>query len=372
VPKEQYLGGKMKERTTYTSAGVDTFQEEHSLQHLLKWVKKTFMFKKKVGSPKLEMRYFANVLDIGGSMGLAIATDGVGTKILVAQMMNKYDTIGIDCVAMNVNDIICVGAEPIALVNYIALEKPSDDLLEGIGKGLYEGARIANISIPGGEIAQIREMITGSKENYGFDLAGTAVGLVSLEKIIIGQDIREHDIVVGFKSSGIHSNGLTLARKVLFESKKFTIDRYFNELGKTIGEELLEPTHIYVPEIMEILNSNIIVKALIDITSDGLLNLTRVQSNVGYVIDYLPEPQPIFSLIQDFGNIKDEEMFRVFNMGTGFCIISPESELEKIIRVANKHNVEVFKMGYVIEDFERKVKILPKNLIGCENKFYKI
>src|SRR5262249_50829897 len=145
---------------------------------------------------------------------------------LVAQMMGKYDTIGIDCVAMNVNDVLCVGATPISMVDYIALQEPHPDFLEAIGEGLYEGARRAKISICGGEIAQLREIVKShsDREGYGFDLAGTAVGIVSLDKIIIGQDIQAGDAVIGIESNGIHSNGLTLARHVFFERHNYSVD----------------------------------------------------------------------------------------------------------------------------------------------------
>lgn len=364
---------RLSDELTYTKAGVDTIKEEKVLKYLIKWTSKTKDFRPKIGAVKLECTYFANVLDIGHNQGLAISTDGVGTKILIAQMLNKYDTIGIDCIAMNVNDVLCVGAEPISMVDYIAVQEPKPDLLKEISKGLYKGAQIAKINIPGGEVAQIREMIKGVREGYGFDLAGTCVGLVPLDKIIIGQNVEENDIILGLRSSGIHSNGLTLARAVFLDRMKLNLDEYFSELDRTLGEELLEPTHIYVPEIIEILNSKINVKALIHITSDGLLNLTRIaQRNVGFVIDFLPEPQPIFSLIQRFGNITDEEMFRVFNMGIGFCLILSAKEVDKCTDILKKYKVESYKLGYVVKDKERKVVIKPKNLVGKDNKFYKI
>jgi len=354
----------------YSNVGVDTDKEERGSKRLISWVKKTTSFNE--NQVKLDFGYFANVLDIGNEIGLAISTDGVGTKIIVAQMMEKYDTVGIDCIAMNVNDILCVGATPISMVDYIAVQCPDPHLLEEIGKGLYEGAKIAQISIPGGEIAQIKEMIKSEKEGYGFDLAGAAVGLVSLDKIIIGQDISEGDILIGLRSSGIHSNGLTLARRVFFKEGKYKISDYIDELGRSLGEELLEPTHIYVSEIIEMLKSDINIKALIHITSDGFLNLTRVKAECGYVIEKLPEPQPIFRLIQKIGKISDEEMFRVFNMGIGFCIVVPSSEVGKVFDVCKKFNIDCFKIGYSIEDQERKVIIEEKKLVGKKNKFFKI
>lgn len=361
---------KPKVSLSYAQAGVDTAKEEYALKRLLKWTERSFSLRTDLGCPKLKTGYFANVIDIGEGIGLAISTDGVGTKILVAQMVGKYNTIGIDCIAMNVNDIICVGAEPLSMTDYIAIEDPHPDLLEEIGKGLYEGAKIAKVSISGGEMAQVKEMIRGSRNGYGLDLVGTCVGKVPLDKIIIGQNIEEYDVVIGLRSSGIHSNGLTLARKVFFEKANFEIDKHVKELGRTIGEELLEPTHIYVPEITEMLTRDLNLKALINITGDGFLNLTRVEADVGYVIDFLPEPQPIFSLLQEFGDIDKAEMFTVYNMGIGFCVISPQSEVDAIMSIAKKHGVDSYRIGYAVEDPEKKVVIQPEKLIGKGNRFF--
>jgi phosphoribosylformylglycinamidine cyclo-ligase len=354
---------KSQEGITYIDAGVDTEKGESALKRLLTHVQKSF----RRGSVKLDIGYFANVIDLGQGTGLAVAMDGVGTKILIAQMMDKYDTIGIDCIAMNVNDILCVGAEPISMLDYIAVCDPTPDLLEEIGKGLAKGAEIANITIPGGEIAIVPDMIKGKRENYEFDLVGTAIGKVSLDNVIVGQNIRENDIIVGLSSSGIHSNGLSLARHIFSEE----INKYFDELGKGIGEELLEPTHIYVPEIMEMMNSNLDIKALIHITGDGFLNLSRVKSDTGFVIEYLPEPQPIFPILQKLGNVSDEEMFRVYNMGIGFCVILPEEEVEATIEIAEKHKVDAFRLGHVVKDPEKKVNIKPKRLCGRGKRFHK-
>ena len=171
---------------TYSEAGVDSVAKESGLRALLASVNRTRQFRKGIGEAKLEIGYFANVVDIGHGDGLAITTDTVGTKALIAQMVGRYDNIGIDCVAINVNDILCVGAEPIAMVDCITLEEPRIEMLDGIGKGLHKGAEIARISIVGGELAQVRDMVKGHQPGFGFDLAGTCVGIVSLDKIIEG------------------------------------------------------------------------------------------------------------------------------------------------------------------------------------------
>src|SRR4030042_6162540 len=204
---------------SYGDVGVESTAEDKGFKKLLNLLKRTT--KLSTIPVELEFGYFTNVLDIGNNIGLAISTDGVGTKLIVAQMMNKYDTVGIDCIAMNVNDILCVGAEPFSMVDYIAVQSLAPKLLEEIGDGLLKGAKIAEISIPAGEIAQIKEMLRGEREGFGFDLVGTAVGLVPLDRLIHGEDIQEGDSLVGLRSRGVHSNGFTLARKALFEIGRY-------------------------------------------------------------------------------------------------------------------------------------------------------
>jgi len=354
---------------TYARAGVDATREEVALKSLLAWVGKTFAF----GSRQvaLDIGYFANVIDLGHGLGLAVSTDGVGTKLLVAQMLQKYDTIGIDCVAMNVNDVLCVGAKPLCMLDYIAVEIPDPQLFEEVGKGLYEGAKLANIPIVGGEIAQVKEMVKGLKRGHGFDLVGTCIGEVQMEKVLVGQDILVGDVVIGLKSSGIHSNGLTLARKVLFKRAKLRPDDHVAELGRSLGEELLEPTRIYVREVLALLEARLAIKALIHITGDGLLNLARVKSDAGFMIDHWPEPPPIFSLIQKLGNVSDAEMFRVFNMGIGFCLVLPEADVEKALAVLRTHRVEAFRLGHAVSDKEKKIILSPKGLVGQGDRFVK-
>lgn len=352
---------------SYEGAGVNTVKEEAALAGLLRWVGKTLEFGRHRSA--LDFGYFASVLDLGNGLGLALSTDGVGSKLLVAQMLDKYDTIGIDCVAMNVNDLLCVGAEPLCMLDYIAVQEADPDLLEQIGKGLYEGARRANISIPGGEIAQVREIIRGEREGRGFDLAGACVGLVPMNRILVGQNIQVGDAVIGLRSSGIHSNGLTLAREVFFKKAGYRPDRYVPELGRTIGEELLEPTRIYVREVLDLLRLDLDIKALIHITSDGFLNLARVQASVGYVLEVLPEPQPIFSLLQGVGGVGAEEMFCVYNMGTGFCLVAAAAQADRALDALRRLGIEAFCLGHAVADPDRKVHLIPKGLVGQGSHF---
>jgi phosphoribosylformylglycinamidine cyclo-ligase len=360
----------------YENVGVSRAAKEKGLEALLSWIEKSFDYHSTV-RPILKIGAYANVIPLpppfGDRTGVAISTDGVGTKILVAQMLDRYDTIGIDLVAMNANDVLCVGADPLALVDSISVEQCHPRLLEEIGKGLSLGARQAGISIPGGEIAQVREMVRGVREGYGFDLVGTCIGVVELDRIIVGQSIEEGDVLLGLPSSGIHSNGLTLARDVFFNRLGWKVDRYVAEFGRTLGEELLEPTRIYVRAVRGLLGEpSLPVKGLFHITGDGFLNLARAEKAVGFVIDRLPDPPPVFQWIQDLGNLSDEEMYRVFNMGVGFALVVPGREVERVnALLASLGEPSAMPLGYAVSDEEKKIVIRPKGLVSRGNRFEK-
>jgi phosphoribosylformylglycinamidine cyclo-ligase len=352
-----------RDRTiTYETVGVKTQLEDEALRQIGKWVNKTFEFNE--CRPALPLGYFANVLKLPGALWVAISTDGVGTKLLIAQELRKFDTVGIDCVAMNANDVICVGARPISMVDYVAVEKLSPELMGEIGRGLHEGAKAAGISIPGGEIAQVGEMLRQTESGNGFDLVGTCIGTVPANQLIVGQSICPGDAIVGIESSGIHSNGLTLARKVLFERANLHLENRIAELDRPLGEELLTPTHIYVREIMQMIDERLRIKALIHITSDGFLNLNRVEAQAGFVITDPLKPQSIFSLIQKLGNVPPSEMFRVFNMGTGFCVVVDRSDAERVQEIAKSRNRRAAVIGYTVPDPERRVWIPQYGLVG--------
>ena len=346
----------------HKTAGVDIDAAEAGLRQIVANIKRTWPLPDALGAVKLDIGYFANVIDIGG-IGLAICTDGVGSKTIIAQMMNRYDTIGIDCVAMNVNDAICVGARPLSMVDYIAVERADADILGAIAIGLAAGAKQAGISISGGEISQLKEVIRG------VDLIGMAVGIVPLDRIITGRDLVPGDVVIGLESNGIHSNGLTLARHVFFDHAKVAIDHVFPELGIPLGEELLRPTHIYVPEILDLLDQIATVKALIHITGDGLMNLPRVAAEVGFVIDALPEPPPVFGLIEKLGGISRAEMFEVYNMGIGFCVMLPERDADAALAILHRHGRRASVIGHVIADPGKSVRLLQERLVGRGKRF---
>jgi phosphoribosylformylglycinamidine cyclo-ligase len=337
------------------------------LHALLKWVDATAAFRASgPGRRVVDVGYFASVVEITDTLGLALCTDGVGSKVLVAEMLHRYDTIGIDCVAMNVNDAICVGAEPIAFLDYIAIERGSPDTLEQIARGLHRGAELAGVSIVGGEISQIPDIIKGHEPGSGVDLVGMCVGIVALDRVMLGQRVAPGDVVVGVRSSGVHSNGLTLARKSLFEAGGLRAADHRPGLGGTVGEELLRPTDIYVRPVMELLKASAPVHALVNITGDGFLNLPRIAAAVGFRLDALPEPQPIFRLIQDLGRVDDAEMYRVFNMGIGFCVIVPDAaDAVRAVRdTFAAHGLDTHVIGRVVDDARRRVFLPKQNLIG--------
>jgi len=346
---------------SYKTAGVDTVEADAGLNHLVRRLQDTWPTRG-LGRVVLPIGYFANVIDVDG-IGIAMCTDGVGTKTVIATMMRKYDTIGIDCVAMNVNDLICVGAKPVSLVDYIAIDRADASMLDAIGVGLRAGAKAADISISGGETAQLKDIVRG------FDLVGMAVGRVDLDKVMSGKDVAEGDVVIGVRSNGIHSNGLSLARKAFFDNHSYSVEHKFDELDRTLGEELLRPTDIYVPEAMEILQSVEGVKALANITSDGLLNLARVEAKVGFEIDRLFEPQPIFSLIQRHADVADYEMYEVFNMGIGFCYVVAPNDEAATIAILERHGREARRIGYAVSDPKRHVRIQERNLLGYHKAF---
>lgn len=344
----------------YKQTGVDTAEADEGLSHIIRRVRGTWPMRG-MGRVVLEIGYFANVIEMDG-VGIALCTDGVGSKTIIATMMGKYDTIGIDCVAMNVNDMICVGARPLSLVDYIAVEQVDSKMLDAIGAGLCEGARMAQVSISGGETAQLKDIING------FDLVGMAVGRVQLDKVLSGREVVEGDVVIGVRSNGVHSNGLTLARRAFGERQ---LDYKFDELDLTLGEELLRPTDIYVPEAMEILETVSGVKALINITSDGLLNLARVEAKVGFQLDHLIEPHPIFTLIQRHAQVDDTEMFEVFNMGTGFCYVVDSSSADATLAILKKHGRTAQRIGHAVTDAEKAVRISQRGLVGRHKTFWK-
>ena len=306
----------MPKGMTYAEAGVDIDRKSQSISALVEHLK----FKRKgFGRPLDLPGHFAGLIDLG-DVALTLCTDGVGTKLLIADEMKKWDTVGIDCIAMNVNDTICVGAEPIAFVDYIAV-----------------GARLSNMTIVGGEIAVLPELVKG------FDLAGTCLGVVDKDRIVTGQRTKPGDAIVALPSSGVHSNGLTLARKIV-EKVGVGYKKKAKGLQKPLGLELLEPTTIYVKQVLEILGRHE-VHGMANITGGGLRNLIRLKKGVGFEIDDPIKPNAIFHVLQELGDVSDQEMYQTFNMGMGYCLIVPEREADGCIRKAGKGAKVVGRVG---------------------------
>jgi phosphoribosylformylglycinamidine cyclo-ligase len=353
---------------TYADSGVDMGKEDVAMSRIFPLCEATDKYRKNVGKMTAKIGHFAGLIKLNNKQSLAIKTDGVGTKIFIAEMMKKYDTIGIDCVAMNVNDVICTGAEPVSFEDYIAIQYPDPNVIEQTVIGLCEGARLSRINIVGGETAIVPDMVRGVNEGKGMDLVGMCVGLVDTDKIVNGSSVAEGDVILGIASSGLHSNGYTMARKIFFKKMNLQLNQYFDELGRTLGEELLEPTYIYVAELLEMLNSNIKIGLMAHITSRGFLNLGRVGKGYGYIFETLPDPPAIFNLLQKYGNVSIEEMYTRFNMGIGMCLVLPKKDVDDAISIVEKHNKKAYILGYARKDKDQNIIIKQHRIRGTEKE----
>jgi len=323
--------------STYAEAGIDLSVETTILKKINEYVKKSFKF----GNIVSEEGHYANLIRLG-DIGIALVTDGVGSKILVAQAAKKYDTVGIDCVAMNVNDLLSMGIIPKGFVDYLAVSELDQYIIEEIMKGVYTGCEKASIPLLGGELATIPEIL--SENSNSFDLAGSAIGIVQLKNLIDGSQIRIGDVILGISSSGIHSNGYTIARKVLLA--KYNLKEAF-PWNKTVSEELLIPTRIYVKAIENLLEK-CKINGLAHITGGGFKKLFRL-TEYGFQITKFPKPYEIFEEIRSLGNISYQEMFSIFNMGIGFVVVVPKEETEKAMNILNQH-FEAFILGKIIDE----------------------
>jgi phosphoribosylformylglycinamidine cyclo-ligase len=326
-----------EEQDAYAAAGVSQRGADASVEALVRSLKLI-----DTGKPSRVVslpNHYASVLRVTDDLGVAFGTDGVGTKMLVAERMGDFSTIGIDCIAMNVNDLICVGAEPIALLDFILCREASPEVSGAIGLGLRRGAELAGVEIPGGEIAQVGDIVSGT------ELTGSAIGLVGLDAIVDGGRVEPGDALIGLPSTGLHSNGYTLARKVLFSQVELDDDR----LGRPLGEVLLEPTEIYVRPVLELLASPVDVRGLAHITGDGLNNLTRVAAPVGYEISDPLDVPPVFDLIAELGDVSDDEMYEVFNMGCGFVCVVAAAHEDAALELLRAHYPGAKRIGAVTD-----------------------
>jgi phosphoribosylformylglycinamidine cyclo-ligase len=337
----------------YAAAGVDTSQADRGVDALVGVLRRIEL--DRPSASVLGSGHYASVLRVADNLGIALSTDGVGSKIVVAEQADRLETIGIDCIAMNVNDIVCVGAEPIAMLDYLAVEQADPDALARIAEGLRVGAQAANIEIPGGELAVLPELIRGHPSPHGFDLCGTAIGTVALDAIVTGDAAGPGDALVGIPSSGLHSNGYTLARRALLEEGGLGLDDRPSELeGRSVADALLEPTVIYVRAVLDLLRSDIPVRGLAHITGGGVNNLLRLgPGGLGFAIDApLPVP-PVLGLVQRLGAVTDAEMWEVFNMGCGFVAIVPAERADDAAALLAARHPGAARIGSVTGDAGR-------------------
>ena len=336
---------------SYEEAGVKS--QTHALSAVERHLRPTFSFPTN-GEVLTEFGHYASVIKLTPDLALALCTNGVGSKTIIASALNRYDTIAFDCVAMNVNDLLCVGARPLAMVDYLGVHtldaRRTDELLSGLGAAAKE----AGIAVPGGEVAQLPEVIGSDGRTPGdpaaFDLVGTCVGTLRPEELILGRAVEPGDGIIGLASSGLHSNGYTLARRILLKYAGMSLGGHVDELGRTLGEELLEPTAIYVRAVTALWDAGIETRGLSHITGDGYANLVRLEAEVGYELDALPAPQPVFGLIQQLGSIENAEMFGVFNMGVGMVIITAPSEVTRALAVLESSGQDARRIGTVVDE----------------------
>lgn len=320
---------------TYKDAGVDVQRIKKSQTSIGRIISSTH----KGQRVKSGFGHYAGLVEIHGGKLLATHTDGVGTKVIIANLLKKYDTIGIDCVAMNVNDIICIGAKPVSFVDYIAANQNNEAIFVQIAKGLASGAKKADVPIVGGETAIMPDLFLEKK--FAFDLAGMVAGLVEKNKTILGNKVMPGDKIIGIQSTGIHSNGYSLARKALL--RKYSVKDSVRGLGR-IGDALLTPTEIYVRPVLEIV-SKCQVHGLANITGGAFTKLLRLKAT-GFWLDSMPEPPKIMQLIEDAG-VKQDEMYKTFNMGVGFCVIAPKDYSDRVISICKKHGMKSWEIGSI-------------------------
>ena len=336
---------------TYKKAGVDISEIKKSQRAIGKLIESTHNLQK-MAKMTHGFGHYAGIVEIPGGKLLATHTDGVGTKVIISNMLRKYDTIGIDCIAMNVNDIICIGATPISFVDYIAANKNDQNIFKQIVSGLVKGARKSAMPIVGGETAIMPDLISG--KGFGFDLAGMVVGILSKKEMVLGNKIKPNDVIIGIQSSGLHSNGYSLARKALLA--KYSVKDDIKGIGN-LGNALLCPTEIYVKPVLEALKK-CKINGLAHITGGSFTKLLRLKQ-IGYHLDSMPKTPALMQLIEDTG-VKNEEMYKTFNMGIGFCIITPENQVKNIHKIFNKHKMKSYEIGRISKNkgvFINKLKI---------------
>ncbi len=353
----------MSKNFTYTDAGVNRQQRVES-KKALKDLEETYKYSSFGGVLHLP---YGNIFAVSKNSFLDLVIEGVGTKVLLAELAEKYDTIGIDAVAMAVNDVIRSGAKPLAIADNIHAQASKPDLVKAWLIGIIQGAAEAGCPVTGGETGDVAEIIKGLAENSGFDMVVASVGRVERSEIITGEKIQPGDPIIGLASSGLHSNGITMARKILFKrwGGKYEPADIPEGLDREIILEALEPTKIYVKPLLKLARETKI-KAAVHITGDGYTkfnNLKTSSSGIGFAFDNF-KPQSIFGLIQKTAaqkgyKVSDEEMFKTFNMGWGFGIIVDKTETNKALSILQENGTKPEIIGKVTD--KQKVEIRFKN-----------
>jgi len=371
--------------STYAAAGVDEEREQVAFARVMRpWLART-----KVRSPLvtsitgLASGYFATLMHLPPGPPLALTTDGVGTKIMLARDANRWEPIGVDCVANNVNDLICVGAVPLALLDYMATDRIDEGVLDEVARGLFLGAELAGIAIPGGEIAQIGDMLADSAGGGPMlDLVGTAIGALpplSAEQAqqtqqtwrlaVDGEAVRAGDVVIGLPSSGLHSNGYSLARHALFKKGGMTLSDPVPGIGRRLADALLQPTRVYVSAVEALWAAGITPRGMAHISGGGLLNIARLAADVSYELDAMVATPEIFALIADKGEIPPATMYATFNMGIGFCVVVSKSEQQAALAALKRAGEDAVRIGWVTSRPGRTVSIPAAGLIGKGDAF---
>ncbi|MGN7297331.1 phosphoribosylformylglycinamidine cyclo-ligase [Ferdinandcohnia sp. SAFN-114] len=330
----------------YKQAGVDIEAGYEAVSRMKKHVAKTVRPEVMGGLGSFGGMFDLSKVNVKEPV-LVSGTDGVGTKLMLAFMMDKHDTIGIDAVAMCVNDIVVQGAEPLYFLDYIACGKAQPEKIEQIVKGIADGCEQAGCALIGGETAEMPGMY--SEDEY--DLAGFSVGVAEKSKLVTGASIKPGDVLIGLSSSGIHSNGYSLVRKVLLEDGGLDLHKTYGKIGRTLGEELLQPTKIHVKSLLKAMEK-FEVKGMSHITGGGFIeNIPRMlPEGVGAEIDYGSWPiPPIFDLLQETGNLNREEMFNIFNMGIGMVLAINEADLHELLQLLEEQGEKAYIIGRIKE-----------------------
>lgn len=364
--------------SAYAQAGVDEEREQAAFARVMRpWLARTKVRSGMVTSiTGLASGYFATIMHLPPGPAIALTTDGVGTKIMLAADARRWEPIGVDCVANNVNDLICVGAVPLALLDYIATDRIDEGVLDEVARGLFLGAELAGIAIPGGEIAQIGEMLAKSESGAPtLDLVGTAIGAVPQERTPLdGSAVSPGDVVIGLPSSGLHSNGYSLARHALFKQGGKRLDDQVPGLGsggaaRRLADALLAPTRVYVNAAEALWAAGITPHGMAHISGGGLLNIARLAANVSYELDSLPDVPEIFGLIARSGDVDAATMYATFNMGIGFCAVVSEADQDKALDALKGAGEDAMRIGAVTAEPGRTVTIPAAGLKGTGDTF---